>query len=59
MFVKELKDRRRTNAMVVCAFLTKVPLLKGLRDEKRTILRGPAGTIVRRYIARENSARQT
>lgn len=59
MFVKELKDRRRTNAMVVCAFLTKVPLLKGLRDEKRTILRGPAGTIVRRDIARENSARQT
>lgn len=59
MFVKEPKDRRRTNAMVVCAFLNKVALPKGLRDEKRTILRGPAGTIVRRDIARENSAGQT
>lgn len=37
MFVKEPKDRRRTNAMVVCAFLNKVALPKGLRDEKRTI----------------------
>lgn len=32
--------------------MTKVAFLKGLKVEKRTILRGWAGTIVRKKIAR-------